>query len=261
MTPLDHALRLAEHGLPVFPVAKNKAPTCPHGMNDATRDAKEVRALWRNHPGPLVGVQTGTGSGLDCLDLDTTRHSEADAWHSNNSDRLRVTRTHRTRSGGLHLLYRHMPGLRCSTSKIARGVDVKGDAGCFVWWPAAGFPVPVRSPVAAWPTWLAELLIDLPVPSYDAAKRPPPPANAGHRGRYVDAAIRSAIQIVATAPEGQRNSTLNAETYKLARFIQSGDLTADNIAIAMTSGARAAGLPVSETIRTVASALRAVSVR
>ena len=256
-SPLDHALRLADHGLPVFPVGHSKIPTCPRGLNAATCDAVEVRTLWRDHPGPLIGVRTGSASGLDCLDLDTTRHPEAAAWHAEHVARLPITRTHQTRSGGLHILFRHLPSLRCSTSKVARGVDVKAEAGCFTWWPANGFPVPVRGPVAGWPAWLAELLTEPPMPAFSPAERATLPADAGRRARYIDAAVRQSIQAVATAGEGQRNATLNRETFGLSRFIATGDLSADDVATVMATGAREAGLPIRETVGTIASALRA----
>ena len=36
------------------------------------------------------------------------------------------------------LVYRHMAGVRCSTNKIAPGVDLKGDGGFVIWWPQHG---------------------------------------------------------------------------------------------------------------------------
>lgn len=88
----------AELGLPVFPRRLDKRPACPHGYKDATRDPDAIRELWRRYPGPLIGVPTGMASGIDVLDIDP-RHG-GDDWLSAHADRLLVTRSHRTRSGG-----------------------------------------------------------------------------------------------------------------------------------------------------------------
>ena len=43
MTPMDHALRLAEDGFATFPCNRSKAPACPHGFRDASTDAAVIR--------------------------------------------------------------------------------------------------------------------------------------------------------------------------------------------------------------------------
>jgi hypothetical protein len=61
------------------------------------------------------------------------------------------TRAHETPSGGLHLVFKHMPGLRCSVSRLGLGIDVRADGGYVIWWPAAGYPVLCEAPIADWP--------------------------------------------------------------------------------------------------------------
>jgi hypothetical protein len=56
-------------------------------------------------------------------------------WWFSHRDRLPLTRVHRTRSGGLHLIFRHVPDVRCSAGRIAPGIDVRGDGGYIIWWP------------------------------------------------------------------------------------------------------------------------------
>jgi hypothetical protein len=53
----------------------------------------------------------------------------------------------------MHLLFRHAEGLRCSTSRVAPGVDVKADGGYAIYWPREGFAVEDR-PLCEWPDWL-----------------------------------------------------------------------------------------------------------
>ena len=140
MTPMDYALRLAEDGFATFPCNRSKAPACPHGFRDASTDAAAIRALWQRHRGELVGVATGAVSNLAVLDIDA-KHAEAHSWWEAHRTQLPQTRTIRTRSGGLHLWYRDAPGLRCSVSMIAPGVDVRATGGYVIAWHAAGLPV------------------------------------------------------------------------------------------------------------------------
>ena len=141
------AVRLAARGIPSFPVLENKAPACPLGFKAATCGVDGMKALGGRWPGPLVGVVTRAASGFDVLDIDP-RHG-GNAWLSAHLDRLPTTRLHITRSGGQHLLFRHADGVRNTASRIAPGVDTRGDGGFIVYWPAEGLPVTVREPLAA----------------------------------------------------------------------------------------------------------------
>jgi hypothetical protein len=156
MTALTAALALAERGVPAFPCLASKAPACPGGFKAATADPASLRALWRAHPGELVGVPTGAPSGLDCVDVDP-RHG-GDVWLAAHRSRLPATREHVTRSRGRHLLFRAASGVRNSAGKIGSGIDVRASGGFILWWPATGLPVPVRGPIAQWPPWLLESL-------------------------------------------------------------------------------------------------------
>jgi hypothetical protein len=99
------ARALGGQGYSVFPCRPDKRPATPNGFKDAVSDADSIAELWRCHPGVLVGVVTGEMSGLAVLDIDTKKHPEAQAWFELHQDRPLPTRQHRTRSGGLHLLY------------------------------------------------------------------------------------------------------------------------------------------------------------
>jgi hypothetical protein len=104
-----------------------------------------LRELWRKCPGALVGIPTGEITGIDILDLDAKHATARDWWHDNRH-RLPPTRTHRTRSGGLHLL----------SGKVALGVDTRGRGSYAIWWPATGLPVLADVPLAQWPDWLLD---------------------------------------------------------------------------------------------------------
>lgn len=249
MKPLD----LASRGLAVFPCLASKAPATPNGFLDAVTDPAAVRDLFRRYPGPLIGVATGEASGIDALDLDRAR--SADVWWDDHAHYVPRTYTYQTRSGGLHLWFKHDAGGRNSASLIAQDVDVRASGGYVVFWPSDGYPVVDSSPVAEWPQWLLD------------ARKPPPPLirtdvprvvlEGDAARRYALGALRKAVERVATAGEGRRNDTLNAQAFSLGRFIESGELHASEIAIALAVAASHAGLTAREAERTLASALGA----
>lgn len=122
---------------------------------------------------------------------------------------------------------------------------------------------PYRWLVAPWelvpppaPSWLLGLVAPPPLPPLN---QPPPQLAdaAGDRRRYALAALRRAADCAAKAPQGQRNDTLNAETFSLTRFIADGTLDAAEVATAMAYAGRQAGLLPPEVKATLASALAA----
>ena len=239
---LTAALELARTGLAVFPCASNKKPCTPHGFYNASKDASEVRELWHRHAGTLVGIRTGAASAIDVLDLDV--HRDAKQWWADNRHRLPTTRTHRTRSGGLHLIFAHAEGLRCSTGKLARGVDIKGDDGCAIWWPAVSLPVLHDGEPACWPAWLLAQL---------KPKAPPPPS------RLVipdDRRLQRICQLVATAREGQRNAMAFWGACRLAEMVGTGLLGEGEATALIVDAAMTAGLPRTEAMATAHSGLR-----
>jgi hypothetical protein len=247
MSVIAEALALAAHGYPVFPVAASKRPTCPQGFKDATTEPREIRRLWRDHTGPLVGVPTGAVCGLFVLDIDSPRHVEAAEWLERCAPYLPETRQQTTRSGGLHLFFAHSPGLRNSAGRLARGVDTRADGGyIIVWMPQAWLIKP--QPLADIPAWLIK-----------AATPPPPPvvrcdptlSEAGARRK-----VAGIVGAVATAQAGQRNAIAFWGACRLAELAKQRIL-AERDAIALgVEAARQAGLSPNEATRTIASAFR-----
>jgi len=115
---LGAALVLVSEGRPCFLCRTNKHPTTPPRFKKATCDANGLRDLWRRRPGTLVGLATGEASGFDALDLDRG-HPEAGVRWAECRHRLPETRTHGTRSGDIHLLFRHTSALRCTAGSAA----------------------------------------------------------------------------------------------------------------------------------------------
>jgi Bifunctional DNA primase/polymerase, N-terminal len=259
---LEDALKLAGTGLiPCFPCLPDKRPACPHGFKDATKDAEQLKQLWQRYPGTLVGVPTGTQSGIFVLDIDSPRHPEADEWLEATAPRLPDTRQHRTRSGGLHLLFKHQTGLKNSTSKLAIGVDTRGDGGYIIWWPfhlglGADHQLIPPTPV---PEWLV------------GALTPPPPPPASKiiqfpiaRTRYGNAGpamarIEGIVAAVARARQGERNAKTYWGACRIREMLAGRELdrsTGAQALAALAEVSRRTGLSEIEIRRTINSAMR-----
>lgn len=248
MSALSHAFDLAQRGFAVFPVGKDKTPRTPNGHKAASTNAAHIRAMAAEYGFVLVGIRTGETSNLAVLDIDK-QHNGLE-WYEANKHRLPDTYTYRTRSGGLHLWFKHKPPMRCSTAKIAPGIDVKAEGGYIIHWPVAGMEVINNAPLAGWPEWLAPPPKPAPAPSWE-----PLPGGGTASRNYATTALRAAVVRVARTGNGSRNATLNAETYRLARFIASGALSPQVIAEAMAHAGLAAGLDAAEVAATIGSAL------
>jgi hypothetical protein len=242
------AINLARNcGYACFPCAIDKRPTLKGWPERASTDADEIARLWRNHPGPLIGIVCGERSGIDILDLDA-KHDEARAWFYLNRARISATRCFKTRSGGSHFYFRHANGVRNSSSKIAPGVDVRGTGGFVISWWCTGLPCVDHSPVAPWPAWLLKLILPPP------AK--PAPSRLRTAPRSTDAAVTGILRAITDAPEGNRNSTLNWAAYRMGECVTAGNLSRRDAESLLTGAALAAGLTRIEADRTIASGLK-----
>ena len=156
------------------------------------------------------------------------------------SGRLPATRLHRTRSGGIHALFRHRPALRNSVSRIAPGIDVRADGGYIIFWAAHGLPVDDR-PLADWPDWLKP-------PEPKPVTRPAVPA------RNEVAAVEGIVRTVAQAPQGQRNSVTYWGACRMRENVADGVLAEGLARELLLEAASRNGLMAAEAARTIQSA-------
>ena len=126
-----------------FPCNPDKTPRQQGWRNAAFQGVAWQRA-------ELVGAPTGERNGFDVLDIDPAGFG----WYALKFSAIPTTRRHET-PRGVHLLFRHSPGLRCTVGRIAKGVDVKTGGGYVIWWPRQGYAVD-DWPIADWPEWLRE---------------------------------------------------------------------------------------------------------
>ncbi len=143
-----------------------KHPLTRNGGKDATDDQNQLGIWLDEYPLAHWGVATGAVSGVVVIDLDRKPGKNGvAAFKALAAEHGGITRSYtvRTGSGGLHLYYAHPGGIRNSASKIAPGIDVRGDGGYVVAPPsghASGgfYTVAIDAPIAPLPAWLLSLV-------------------------------------------------------------------------------------------------------
>ena len=236
---------------PVFACGNDKRPVVATGFKAATREIAAILAQFNRPGAEMIGVPTGSASGFVVIDIDIKTDKDGRLWLRENSEALPPTRTHRTQSGGLHLLFYPPAGveIRNSASKIAPGVDVRGEGGYVIIPPSPGYAVADDSEIADMPRWLVR-----------ACMRPdpaPPPTNrpAEIHERYIQAAIDGEVLAAARAAEGTRNDTLHRAAVKLGTLVGAGKLSRAAAETELQRAGQAAGLPPRECAQTIKSGL------
>jgi hypothetical protein len=122
---------LEGHALHIIYCNADKAPIGPHGWYSAVADAESIAKL---KTGPNIGVATGAINGIVIVDIDP--RNGGDKTFAEELSWLPPTRTHRTRGGGWHLIYRYPPqGIRNFQGREGRlaGIDILSDTKGVVW--------------------------------------------------------------------------------------------------------------------------------
>lgn len=151
-----------------------KHPRIKDWETEATTDAAQVSEWAQRWPSGNVGVATGAPSGFWVLDIDGSRGQESLERLEAEHGELPETVTQRTGSGGTHYLFALPEGgsVGNSASKIAPGIDVRGDGGQIVVAPSVSAKgayswvlAPWEYEVAPAPAWLLERLRAKPAPA------------------------------------------------------------------------------------------------
>ena len=218
MSPAEQAALQAALCLPwpSFPCDAQKQPTVRGGFKSARTVDLGLASMWLRNPGELVGVPTGSASGFSVLDVDI--HKGGDAWWNANKGRLPKTRTHETRSGGVHLLFKHRDGIRNTAARLAAGIDTRGQGGYVIYWPATGLGVINADDLAPWPDWLKP---PEPEPARFTPLPPPGPVNSS---RYASSALDRACSAISGAANGAQEATLNREAFSIGQLAGAGML-------------------------------------
>ena len=197
---VERVLELSKRA-PVFPcrradqtdqdgrVLKAKSPLTRNGFRDATQDEQQIRRWWSANPEALVGVPTGSITGLVVIDYDhRSASSAAQDWLSEHQFELTKTRVHATGggSGGRHYLFKAPAGVKIRggasvvLGKVKReGLDIRAEGGYVIWWPlhyGQSGPMEEAQPLPA--GLIDERRMDLELPAEVAAKLPPKPGTS-----------------------------------------------------------------------------------
>jgi len=125
----DAALVYARHGFPICPLTINKLPIPKRdpdptgqypegipgtgGVYKATTDPIIITAWWRRHPKALIGLPTGSRTGIWAIDADTAidhTQESVTAWQALLlQHETLVTRQHLSSTGGLHVIFNWYP--------------------------------------------------------------------------------------------------------------------------------------------------------
>ena len=273
---LSLALGHATRGWRVFPLAPGgKRPAVKDWEHRATTNPARVERAWS--AGPFnIGVACGP-SGLVVIDLDQPKPGQvappayrqpgvrdggdvlAMLCEANDQPLPADTYSVRTASGGTHLYFTASAGaeLRNTAGRLGWLIDTRAHGGYVV---AAGSTVarhlytalvPDADP-APLPGWLTERLTE--------PEHAPMPTTAGELGvasptAYAAAALRGELDRVLTAPEGQRNHTLNTAAFALGQLVAAGLLPRQLAEDTLTLAGHGIGLSPRECAATIRSGL------
>lgn len=177
---------------------------------------------------------------------------------------------------GKHLLFVVPESLELGAIKnragiLREGLDVRGEGGQIVAPPSIHvsgrrYTWSKIVPPAKLPVWLYRLMTASLDPSLEVAEEParetapaPPVASLeeARQRKYGESAVAKACEAIRSAGPGTRNETLNKEAFSLAQLVAGGALDSGSARRALEGAARAAGLPVGEIRKTLASAWQA----
>ncbi len=132
MTNLETALKLASRKWHIFPCGPDKRPLTPHGMNDSTTLAGQIKYWWGRWPEALVGIACEP-SGIFCLDIDCHNGIDGKAsWSQlvnihNGGRPVPCGPAQHTPSGGYHLIFRLPVDINVpnSAGRLGPGLDLR----------------------------------------------------------------------------------------------------------------------------------------
>ncbi|MEU6997192.1 bifunctional DNA primase/polymerase [Nonomuraea sp. NPDC046570] len=288
--PMRYALAAAARGWHVFPVSVADKPPA-RGFTDweanATTEADLIRRWWTRAP-YNIGIACGP-SRLVVVDLDKPKPGmeglrPPSPWDlpgvTEGADVLALlfdradeplpfeTFTVRTRRAGTHLYYSAPDNIRLGNTEGDQGnglgwlIDTRACGG-YVLGPGSYVNLPDgtgtyevlhNTTPAPLPPLLFQQLVPPPRPASQPARMSLPDTR---QGAYLRAAITRELRRVADAPIGQRNGSLYLAAIALGQLVAGGSLSESEVTTLLEQEGGAAGLSPAETLRTVASGLRA----
>lgn len=185
------------------------------------------------------GISTGKPNDILVLDVDV----KGGGLETIKSYDVPATMSQRTPSGGVHYFFRYPKNGQSFGNRVRflPGLDTRGDGGYVLHYGVD------NTPIAEAPNWLLAVLSQ------------GPQALAGQpiqvSPEIALKLIEGALQTIKDAPDGERNNTLNTESFKVGQLVASGSVTKEFAEAALLKASHECGLPDYESKRTIASAL------
>lgn len=227
--------KMMQAGWVLFPLANNsKRP--PEGTSGhlswTQRDSEDFMPELSNEE-YNVGIVTGKSSGIVVIDIDPKHGGTIDAVTELAGEKI-ATRTHRTRSGGQHLIFRYPEGvdhIGNSVGRLAPGVDVRADGGYIVGPTSTidgrSYEVTNFDDIAELPARLLNKLLPM--------DREVPESHYQYPEDQWDDVVRwhrMNVREAADAPEGSRDDTayrMLVRSYQLAHCVPDSVLSQDTV--------------------------------
>jgi hypothetical protein len=218
---LAWALAYAEAGMAVFPCNAQKKPLCAHGLKDATTDEATIRGWWGGK-WPHAEIGWAVPANIAVLDLDVGRNIDGYkdfVEHVGVSPDEFSTPQASTPRGGRHMV------CDANGANYKNGVRINGAAidvrtvGGYIILPRPGsrreWIMPPTTALAPVPDF---------IPERPSSRPPPPPPGAeesfsGKTSAYARAALDKACKAIATAENGEQESTLNKECFSIGGLV------------------------------------------
>lgn len=288
MTPLNLALSYARLGIPVFPcragdedsdmhdpetgeiiVFKKKTPLISSGFKGATKNERVIKALWERYPNAMVGLPTGEQLGAWVLDIDVHKDDAGKvidgfatlAAFEKEHGPLPKTAIAKTAGGGRHYYFKYHPGVR-NRGKLGAGIDLRGAGGYVIspgsvtdeghtyeWIDHSGDTMPH---LAEAPEWLLELVLPKTVTSTRGEYR----HSNGQNTAYVERAVESELNDLASAIQGSRGEQVNKSAFSLGTLVGAGVLSRSEAEAGLFDAAYACGVVAKDGEREIRNKIR-----
>ncbi|MGX0977204.1 putative DNA primase/helicase [Roseovarius sp. MBR-51] len=241
----------------------------------ATSAPETIRGYWQEFPAALLGITTGADSGFFVIDADTPEGHDKDGvgtlrgWvedHGPLPDTIEAT----TPSGGWHVYFRWPDDLeiRNSESKLASGIDVRGEGGMVLApptiKPGTGKAYRWKNPPGFFdlgdcPEWLLNKIRATQAPklSERAISSGGLQIDTGTATAWAEKALRDELVKLFAAPEGRRNGALNSCAFNLGQIVAGGELTEATVKARLSAAAAGIGLEPGEIAATIESGFQA----
>ncbi|MFO7553820.1 MAG: bifunctional DNA primase/polymerase [Desulfobacterales bacterium] len=131
MDMLSHALQYSDR-FSIIPIRKDNKKSLVKWTDFQKRRAtpEEIREWWQKWPDAMIGIVTGSISGVFVIDCDTEEGYQAIQKYIPDSLLTPLARTPR---GGWHLYFIFSNGMKLATrAKVIPGVDVRGEGGYII---------------------------------------------------------------------------------------------------------------------------------